>query len=377
MDTLFSFLFPTMVSVFLIFYFRKIDKKNVQLQTLKNFVQHSIQEIQRLFEAKQKELYDKTINLDVSLQKLDKATQFINQKLGEFKDFMDKIKQLEKSLEIQLKAAQAYEKDLSAMEARMAQLVALEREMEEMKQELAEAKKLTATLLSDIDQSRVWAQDNVKEIMKNTESSIEAFRKQIQDRIQSFQLEKTFQTLQNEIQQKSIQLQQVMAQVEQRIRDQEIASQKEADKIFSQNKALFAKQLEAFRQEAETQLLEKARALEVQFLEGIKRLEHQFNTSVKLINQKLSENDQHMKEQKSEIGKEFQNLRESINNEVQYLSRVIETQKTALQTMTDEYQKALELKTSQIDDYLEAFSHRLTQQYEEALEKGKEELIAL
>lgn len=109
MGTLFSFLFPTMVSVFLIFYFRKIDKKNVQLQTLKSFVQHSIQEMQRLFDVKQKELYDKTINLDVSLQKMEKATQFINQKLAEFKDFMDKTRQLEKSLEVQLKAAQGYD----------------------------------------------------------------------------------------------------------------------------------------------------------------------------------------------------------------------------------------------------------------------------
>ncbi len=79
----FDIIIPIFISVFLILYFRRSDKRNTQLQTLKNFINTSMNNMHKYFQEKEKELLDKTINLDVSFKKFDKASSFINNKLGE------------------------------------------------------------------------------------------------------------------------------------------------------------------------------------------------------------------------------------------------------------------------------------------------------
>ncbi len=169
------------VCIGLIFYFRKRDKKNIQFENLKNFIQTSITNMNRLFDDKEKELKDKTISLDISLKKLDKATEFINKKLAGIKQYSDDIEETRKKLSSSIKEAQMFDEDLKAVKERIGGLEDKLEELSAANAAIQSIRKESEAIRGEIEQTRVWAQENVGDFIKNVETDLGKFRSEFSD----------------------------------------------------------------------------------------------------------------------------------------------------------------------------------------------------
>ncbi len=169
---LINIIIPTLISVFLILYFRRTDKRNTQLQTLKNFINASMYNMNKLFQDKEKELLDKTINLDISLKKLDKAGIFINNKLGEINESLKQTTTIHQNISEDLKTARTFDNNINDLKYKFSELSRAVSEFEALSKEINENKIASAKIKNDIEQARVWAETNISEFMKITEDTI-------------------------------------------------------------------------------------------------------------------------------------------------------------------------------------------------------------
>lgn len=169
------------VCVGIILYFRKRDKRLVQFEQLKNYIQTSIAGMNRIFEDKEKELRDKTINLDVSLKKLDKATEVVNKKMASIQEFADSIENSRKNLSSSIKEAQLFDEDLTSVKERIGDLGDKIEEITAMSAAVQNVRKEIGGLQHEIEQVRIWAQDNVGDFVKGIEADLGKFRTEFSD----------------------------------------------------------------------------------------------------------------------------------------------------------------------------------------------------
>lgn len=180
-----NIIIPILVSVFLILYFRRTDRRNTQLQTLKNFINTSMNNMLKLFQDKEKDLLDKTINLDISLKKLEKASTFINNKLTEIRDSITDINTVQQNLGAGLKEASVFNKEIDTLKIRISELTRATGEIDTLKKEITESRKAAAQIKADAEQSRVSAQETIADMVRKSQAeisqhkanSIEAFDK--------------------------------------------------------------------------------------------------------------------------------------------------------------------------------------------------------
>ena len=184
MELIISILVTTLISVSLILYFRRSDKRNTQLQTLKTFINTSMNNMLKLFQDKEKELMDKTINLDIALKKLDKASTYINNKLLEIKDSIQEIATIKENLGTGLKEAAAFHKEVDALKVRVAEVAKIASDAAALKQEIAEEKKGAQIIRADIEQARVWAKDSITSLLKDAEDEIAGQKTEFENTLQ-------------------------------------------------------------------------------------------------------------------------------------------------------------------------------------------------
>lgn len=182
-----SIVLPILISVFLILFFRRRDKRNTQLQTLKNFINTSVSNLNRLFQEKEKELRDKTISLDIALKKLDKASAFINNKMGEIGGSIKQITAIRQALTGELREAADFNRNMAEVRTKLLEISKAATEVDALKKEIADAQKDARQIQSDIDQSKVWAEDNIHDAMKKTLDDIALQKSESAEQIRALQ----------------------------------------------------------------------------------------------------------------------------------------------------------------------------------------------
>ena len=181
MNTLIMDIITLLISISLILYFRFRDKKNSQLKVLKSFIQTTMDNIYRAFQEREKELRDKTINLEISLKKVDKASEFINKRLGDFKAFIDEAGEIQKGLGDNLQSAYTFNQDIVKVRSDIEAMQGLAGNLKALGKSLEEDRKYASMLKNEIEQSRIWAQDNIGEFVKRVESNLGVFKNQLTD----------------------------------------------------------------------------------------------------------------------------------------------------------------------------------------------------
>lgn len=189
MNLFLSIVIPTLVSVLIILYFRRKDKRNTQLQTLKAFINNAVNNMNRIFHDKEKELKDKTISLDIALKKLDKASAFINNKMNEINTSIKQITAVRQVLAGELKEAGDFNRNMGEIRNKLVELSKATSEVETLKKEIAESRKSSLQIKSDIEQSRVWAEDNINDAMKKTLDDISQQKNLSLDQMKQMQVE--------------------------------------------------------------------------------------------------------------------------------------------------------------------------------------------
>lgn len=189
MNLFLSIVIPTLISVLIILYFRRKDKRNTQLQTLKAFINNAVNNMNRIFHEKEKELKDKTISLDIALKKLDKASAFINNKMNEINTSIKQITAVRQVLSGELKEAADFNHNMGEIRNKLVELSKATSEVEIIKKEILESRKNSLQIKSDIEQSRVWAEDNINDAMKKTLDDISLQKAQSFDQIKQMQSE--------------------------------------------------------------------------------------------------------------------------------------------------------------------------------------------
>jgi chromosome segregation ATPase len=187
MSLFLSIVIPTLISVIIILYFRRSDRRNTQLQTLKAFINNAVNNMNHIFHEKEKELKDKTISLDIALKKLDKASAFINNKMAEIGGSIKQITALRQEFSGELKEAAEFNRNVAEIRNRLVELTKATTEVEALKKEIGESKKSSMQIKSDIEQSRVWAEDNINDAMKKTLDDIALQKSQSVDQIRKMQ----------------------------------------------------------------------------------------------------------------------------------------------------------------------------------------------
>ncbi|MGA2142237.1 MAG: hypothetical protein ABSG94_07415, partial [Brevinematales bacterium] len=169
---------------FLILYFRRMDKRNTQLQTLKNFIASSINNMKMMFQDKEKELLDKTINLDISLKKLDKASTYINNKLMDIKDTLASFQEIKEGISGDIKQASRFNSDIASLREKLTDINAVSGDVDGLKREMNEMKKLSDDLRSEVEESRDWVKSSVEDFRANALAELDDREREIESTIE-------------------------------------------------------------------------------------------------------------------------------------------------------------------------------------------------
>ncbi|OHD56550.1 MAG: hypothetical protein A2014_04465 [Spirochaetes bacterium GWF1_49_6] len=306
------------ISVALILYFRRRDKRNAQLSTLKGFVQMAMNNIQQLFNDKERDLRDKTINLDISLKKLDKASEFINKRLAEIKEYFEKTALVHADLKNNLQSANVFNQDIVAVRDQLKELSAAVDQINVLKKDIGEYKKQSGVLKNDVEQARVWAQDSLGDFVKRMESEIENYRIHIAD-AQNEKLEKMesdlskaiedtefraakieerfndidsrmkdIDAIEGEYQGKISGIEQRFIRITQDIDGTEKKFRAEAEQLFHKAGDEIRLIIDALKKETESTAHERVASIDERLKEEIKKLEERVNASIRSFNENLN-----------------------------------------------------------------------------------------
>ncbi|OHD56960.1 MAG: hypothetical protein A2Y33_08340 [Spirochaetes bacterium GWF1_51_8] len=323
--------------VTLILYFRRRDKRNAQLSTLKGFVQMAMNNIQQLFSDKERDLRDKTINLDISLKKLDKASEFINKRLADIKDFFDKTTLIHSELKTNMQSAQVFNQDIVSVRDQLKEIGSAVNEIDALKRDMNDYKKQAGAIRNEVEQARVWAQDNLGDFVKRMESEIENYRIQIagsqaaklekmeadlskaiddgeykaakieerfgdvERRMEEFdaqylkrldsiegEVSKRIDSVEGEYQNKVSSIEQRFLKMAQEIDTAEKKFKTEAEQLFHKAGTDIQKTVDLLKKEAESSASSRVSTIDERMREEIKKLEERVNQSIRGFNENLN-----------------------------------------------------------------------------------------
>ncbi len=350
---------------FLILYFRRKDKRNTQLSTLKNFISTSVTNMKMMFRDREKDLLDKTINLDISLKKLDKATTYINNKLVDIKDTLARFQEIREGLSGDLKQASKFDSEISSVKEKLSDINEISGRFETLKREMSEMKKTSAQTRSEIEQSKEWARKNIEEFMNNAREEISGYKdNSIQD-IRNIEegLEKKseeVQSLVSEIDQsvdtarKSMDEFRSSALVELDDREREIEEtigtqftelSKHYEGMASDLQAVLNEKIESFKKETETasrSLEEQIRESKEELLNGAKELKTNVSGTLGEINSRWNEAVKRFNEMNREVLSKSSDLEKRLDQSDKIVNKKLEDTEALLLKSVAGFESSLE-----------------------------------
>lgn len=244
------------VSIGLILYFRRKDKRNVEFNSLKNFIRSSIQNLEQMFKDKERELKDKTINLDIDLKKLEKASGYINKKLANIQDSLVYAESIRKDLNTDLNKAKFFDDELKTVKSKIDIFVETEKEIKALTTELKSSKEEAVSIKQDIKQARIWADDNIGDFIKKTEDDLEKFKIDLSNKIGD-----DIKSIEENVKNKNDDVDYLVSKLENKVEETE----DKFEKMYS----------------------EKEAHIESEFVDKIKKFQTNVSTTIKQFNDKL------------------------------------------------------------------------------------------
>lgn len=321
MESFYINILTLFITVGIILYFRRKDKRLTDANLFKNFVKQSTENLARIFDEKEKELRDKTINLDVSLKKLEKAGSFINKRMADFKGFIDQIEEKQNKLSSSLKEAQLFNDDLSEFREQVRVIEKSISDFKKISKDVSDLKQVQKEIEISVETGKTKSESTINSLIEKTKGVLSRFESEMNsEKEQKFaELEKKitdrledadYQMMKLEENINSVTKRQTEFDRESTARLEELqsASEEKYEEAFSTLSKAFADRVSEISSEMENQ----AKMLQKNSEERLSGVDEKLKSEMKKIQEKINSNIHTFNDKLIETGKSINEMNERL-----------------------------------------------------------------